>query len=323
MASLCVVLCLYATTSSLYLNVSFPEIIKNITIMGLPIDINRYKNYGESVLNALQIVFRRLVANLLLNFEDKKFREVRRDNPVLVRSTNLLPSDIVEDLFTVIGFELSDTNTFIFNGTRETLLQGEKFYSFLEESLGSKRSFQPLHPPPLLKKEFCSSVVLSKASTLEEKQQFSTSRIKDDFDSVVGLKDIVRTTLLKTGRVRNSFFEARDFSLRRMSNGRVYACSSKCDNLCLEAHWHLISGKNLMYSHIAHLSPDGSLLLHLGHEVGYQYHMIPGLPHFGKTINFNTKLLSPDGKLISNDHPNRVVDSCIYCGKSLEKLFFC
>lgn len=183
-----------------------------------------------------------------------------------------------------------------------------------------------LHQPkPLLgDKRVLQSQALARGVFDESKTMAINSPfIQEDFDEVAHLQEIARRTLLTTGRVRNCFFEAKHFSLRRMSHGRVYACSEKCDNSFLEAHWHLVSGKNMLYAHVAHLSADGTKLLHLGHEFGYQYNLIPGMTNFGKTVNFSTKLISPNGKLLINEHPNKVVENCIYCGQNLQKIFFC
>ncbi|EPY25961.1 hypothetical protein STCU_06390 [Strigomonas culicis] len=104
-----------------------------------------------------------------------------------------------------------------------------------------------------------------------------------------------------------------------MKHGRVYACTAKCDNTCLEAHWHIVT-RNVLYSYIAHLSPDGKVLNHLGMEYGYQYNSMPGTPNFRKTVCFTAKLVSPDGQLLKNEHPNKAVENCIYCQQPFHKL---
>ena len=53
----------------------------------------------------------------------------------------------------------------------------------------------------------------AEAAAKEEEQR--------DFDSVAHLVDKVRLTIHKTGRLRNYSFEARDFTLRRMTRGRM------------------------------------------------------------------------------------------------------
>lgn len=291
--------------------------------MSLESDHSIFLPYRQDVLNAIQNVFRRLLGNLLLDFNNPKFRSVKKNNPVLARNTSNLPDTITEKMFQILNFVLVDEITYVFNGSKENLLEADKQYSLIEDFLCPKKksSFEPLSFQP--KKAPAAQVQPSYSNKKEEVDVDNSPFHTEDFESVVELKEIVRKTLLKTGRIRNCFFEANYYSLRRMSHGRVYACTEQCDNTCLEAHWHLMSGRNILYSHIAHLSSDGLKVLHLGFEVGYQYHMIPGMQNFGKSVNFSTKLLSSDGKLLRNEHPNRVCDSCIYCGMNLKKIFFC
>lgn len=293
--------------------------------MSVEPDFTIFIPHSSQVLNALQKVFRRLLSNLLLDFDNPKYQVVKKNNAVLARNISNLPENITEKLFEVIGFQMTDDNTYLFRGTKKTLLEADKFYSQIEDRLApkSKSSFQPLPLPS--KKELPPQAHAHHTSNAKEvvSQNESSPFVTEDFESVTDLQEIVRKTLLKTGRIRNCFFEANYYSLRRMSHGRVYVCSEKCDNTCLEAHWHLLSGRNILYSHVAHLSSDGLKVLHLGFEVGYQYHMIPGMGNFGKSVNFSTKLLSSEGKLLRNEHPNKVCDSCIYCGMNLRKIFFC
>lgn len=291
--------------------------------MARSFDEDAFRPHKEAVLFAINKIFRRLLANLFLDFENPKFHSVRKENSLVVRCVNGIPKEIVDKLFAAIGF--SDRgSSYDFTGTREQLKAADALFSEIEEAfLPPEVSTQQPKALFKVKKVQKPSTGLQELPKENEKTVNHLPFVQEDFDEAAYLEDTVRSTLLKTGRVRNCFFEAKHFSLRRMTHGRVYACSEKCDSSFLEAHWHLTSGKNMLYSHVAHLSPDGLKLLHLGFEYGYQYSSIPGLPNFGKTVNFNTKLINPDGKLLSNEHPNKVVTTCIYCGENLQKIFFC
>lgn len=286
-------------------------------------DEDLYLPHKEAVLYAIDKVFRRLLADLLLDFENPRFHSIRKANGLIVRCISGIPTQIVDELFSAIGF--SDTgSSYEFSGTKEQVKAADAFFSEIEDTFKPQEVI--IHQPKSLLKEkrvLQCSVLAQRVSDESTPMTNNSPFIQEDFDEVVHLLEIARRTLLTTGRVRNCFFEAKHFSLRRMTHGRVYACSEKCDNSFLEAHWHLVSGKNMLYAHVAHLSADGTKLLHLGHELGYQYNLIPGLANFGKTVNFSTKLISPTGKLVFNEHPNKVVENCIYCGQNLQKIFFC
>lgn len=286
-------------------------------------DEDAYRPYKEEVLYAINKIFRRLLGNLLLDFDNPKFRSVRKENSLVLQSINGLPKKIVDELFSAIGF--SDAgSTYKFTGFKEQLKTADDLFCEIEQTfLPPKATVQELKPLSRGAQILKAPALPSHLPNEYENTTTNSPFIKEDFDEAAPLMETVRKTLLRTGRVRNCFFEAKHFSVRRMLHGRVYACSEKCDNSYLEAHWHLTGAKNMVYAHVAHLSADGSKLMHLGHEFGYQYSTIPGMANFGKTVNFSIKLINPDGHLTSIEHPNKVVTSCIYCGENLQKIFFC
>lgn len=283
--------------------------------------------------HALNAVFRKLLANLLLDYENPKFRKVRRDNEAVARHTAGLSPSLVAFLFTALGFGGDpDEDSFVhFSGSRETLKSADAIYSALEDAIsvskGRDATFlrgsmadRTKHPPNTVSSPSPQPQPLDRKSLLKDEAQ-RTFFNPEDFMVAEPLLPVARKTLLNTGRIRNCFFDARGFTLRRMTHGRVCACSEKCGNECLEAHWHHYTGKGLMYAYVAHLSQDGATLLHKGAEYGYQYNSIPGTENFGKTVLFTEKFLTVDGQLLYNKHPNKVVTTCVYCNEPFAKLF--
>lgn len=289
----------------------------------------------DAIHRCLNGVFRRLLSNLLLNFENDKFRQVKKDNPSVKYFTEGLPQNFVTYLFQVLGFVSSD-GVYLFQGSKEQLKQTDAVYSEIEtiidrdtevivkdlrrlQDRNSRTSLveenKRLSDPP-------NAELKSKKSSGYNRQEYDAGESsKADFSEAAPLVETVRSTLWNTGRIRNCFFEARDFTVRTMNHGRVYACSEKCDRGCLEAHWHLLSGKGMLYSFVAHLSPDGTQLLHMGLEHGYQYNSLPGSAHFGKTIHFSEKAVDENGSISYLKHPNKPVAQCVYCGELFSKLF--
>ncbi|KAK7198496.1 PUB domain containing protein [Novymonas esmeraldas] len=293
--------------------------------------------HAEAIRECLNGVFRRLLANLLLDFHNPKFRQVKKDNKALCRATGSLPCGFVDFLFTSIGFTKNDDG-FLFEGTPESLKQGDVVFSQIEQAVDKDKreaaeletqrlrglaaervatTSTPVEPPPPLTHPARSSRAFREADTFAEVQRSNRDK---DVAEAEALKDVVRKTLLNTGRVRNCFFEARDFTVRIMRHGRVYACTEKCADLCIEAHWHLLTGRNILYSHLAHLSADGTRLLHLGPEHGYQYNSLPGSTNFGKMVHFSEKLLDENGKLVQIKTDDKPVSTCIYCGRLFSDL---
>lgn len=294
----------------------------------------------EALSNAISTVFRRLLANILLDPENKKFHVVRKENTVIRTALQQLPDSVIETLFAVLGF-VSDVNAkcekvYVFNGDKEKLTDADRFFSYLEECLEKQKNKSKLFHLPLLEThedcennerrkqilhEFQQDIQRRKEET-GRKSSLSEAFHSDDFLSVQSLVEKARRTLLNTGRIRNIFFEERDFSLRRMLHGRVYACKEGCGVEFLEAHWHLFSGKNILYSYVAHLAPDASAVIHLGVEHGYQYNLLPGTKNFRKTVNFSSKKVNKEsGALEYVEHPDRPCEACVYCGVSFSQLF--
>ncbi|KPA77621.1 hypothetical protein ABB37_06980 [Leptomonas pyrrhocoris] len=283
-------------------------------------------------------VFRRLLANLLLDFQNPKYRQVKKTNKALHRLTNSLPNGFVRYLFNTLGF-MEHADTFDFQGTAESLKHADEVFSQLEnlmdkeamdaakyelsqlKVLAAKKaaspSSVPAPSPPVTVK---SSIAKGKECGREGGLNCQQEDTQKDMEEGKLVEEAVRKTLLNTGRIRNSFFEAKDLTIRTMRHGRVYACTEKCDNECIEVHWHLLTGKNILYSHLAHLSADGTNLLHLGVEHGYQYNTLPGSQHFGKMLHFSEKLTDEHGKLIRLKHDDKPVSACIYCGRLFSEL---
>lgn len=310
------------------------------------------KEDRERVIYALDSVFRRLLANLLLDFDNPRFRKVRPANDTVRRNTEGLSKQFVQLLFRVLGFTGEpDAEGFVhFSGSRDTLKTADEIYSSIENAANEPKNTEAAFALSVMaqnKRQRQQEKPLAHSKTADEEtsdtksplpsspaqplQQTLAEQIRekylkdvfnpDDFSSVEHLKPIVRKTLLNAGRVRNCFFESKGLTIRRMIHGRVYACTEKCSNECLEAHWHLYTGKGMLYAYVAHLSSDGAALIHTGAEHGYQYNSLPGTPNFGKTTHFTEKLVAPEGNLVYNKHPNKVTDACIYCGESFYKLF--
>ncbi|CCW66698.1 unnamed protein product [Phytomonas sp. Hart1] len=290
--------------------------------------------YPNSVTKAMDGVFRPLLANIILNFDEPKFRKIKIENPVIKQYTEGLSNNFKEYLFDVLKFSESsnEPGVLIFSGDRNTLKEADVIFSAIEKYFERKK-LKPLqlHPeereanPHLNPAKAALTAAQSSSnvcSSSDKSDEVSNNPFIDkDFEAVSDLKETARHTLLHVPRVRNCFFDAKTFSLRQMLHGRVYVCTEKCKNDCLEAHWHLFSGKGLVYAYVAHLSSDAKELLHLGIEYGYQYNSLPGSSNFRKTINFTEKLISFDGKLLINNHPNKPVESCIYCGVPFSKIF--
>lgn len=296
--------------------------------------MEKFTNYlqtedKDAIISAIEHVYRRLLANLLLDIDNKNFRTIKKSNSVIARHITKLRSDFAEFLFHTLGFQEDESNSNIlhFVGTYDDLLKTDRLISTIEATF----SAQTLAGFPSLKtklehRQIADTSVRELKSERSAESDSATSGVnapffEEDYSTVADLCETVRHTLLNTGRIRNCFFQAKDFSLRRMSHGRVYFCSEKCPAWNLEAHWHVLSGKGLLYSYVAHLSGDGKSLLHLGSEYGYQYNAIPGTEFFGKTVCFSEKLTTPDGTLKLNRHPNKPATSCIYCGTEFAKLF--
>ncbi|GET86358.1 hypothetical protein, conserved [Leishmania tarentolae] len=307
--------------------------------VNLPVEWETVCNTADTeiIRECIDSVFRRLLANMLLEFENPKFRQVKKDNKVLNRLTQSLPSGFIEFLFSSIGFVKHD-DVFIFEGSLETLKHGDAVLTYIEDSLGRKKLHaveSQLHclrklaatkaknnPTPTETAPVTSRLQRAQ-NTFQEgdaKHHTQPKGTEMDLTEEQAIKEVVRNTLLKTGRVRNSFFEARDFTVRTMNNGRVYACTEKCPVDCVEAHWHFLTGRNILYAHLAHLSADGARLLHLGPEHGYQYNSLPGSTNFGKMTHCNEKLMDENGRLLYIKHDDTPVKVCIYCGRPFAEL---
>lgn len=284
-------------------------------------------------------VFRRLLANLLLDFQNPKYRTVKKGNKTLHRLASPFPDEFIRFLFSCLGF-VEHEQTFHFEGSEETLKHADQVYSRLESLVdkvrldAAERELNQLktltgkkapHPPGIsaaTSTQTVSKLNMAAAKDLEKQERLHSQQENTQKDMAEGrlVEEAVRKTLLNTGRIRNSFFEAKDLTVRTMRHGRVYACTEKCGNECLEAHWHLLTGKNILYSYLAHLNADGTRLLHLGVEHGYQYNSLPGSPHFGKMVHFSEKLTDENGKLIRLQHDDRPAASCVYCGRLFSEL---
>lgn len=294
----------------------------------------------ETIRACIDGLFRRLLANLLLDFDNPKFRQVKKENKAVHRLTQHLPPGFVVFLFTSLGFA-EHGEAFTFTGTSETLKRADAVFAVVEQTIDKESRVQAeqelrrlqhaaaeraknapaaspsQNTPPAPAR---TAIGASCTDRSDATSDFHTDTVKDVADAEA-VKAAVRKTLLTVGRVRNSFFEARDFTVRRMRRGRVYACSEKCDCECVEAHWHLLTGRNILYAHLAHLSADGTQLLHLGPEHGYQYNTLPGSTNFGKTVHFSEKSVDENGKLNMLKTSDKPATTCIYCGRLFSELF--
>ncbi|KAG5511076.1 hypothetical protein GH5_07282 [Leishmania sp. Ghana 2012 LV757] len=292
---------------------------------------------AEVIQDCINGVFRRLLANLLLDFNNPKFRQVKKDNKTLHRLTESLPSGFVEFLFSSIGFVKHD-DAFIFEGSPESLVRGDTVLSHIERTfdkekhqdaeyalmrlrhLGRQRVESHSTPREVTPALTLPSRVEAFPEENDSKFQSQHCGREEDVMEERALEETVRKTLLNTGRVRNGFLGARDFNVRIMRYGRVYVCTEKCPDSCIEVHWHLLTGRNILYSHLAHLSDNGTQLLHLGPEHGYQYNSLPGSANFRKMIHFSEKLIDENGKLVYVKTDDKPVTTCIYCGRAFAKL---
>lgn len=296
----------------------------------------------DALSKAVSKLFRRLLANILLNPDNPTFRAVRMNNAAVQSAVRGIPDSVVEALFSIIGFKLEHRSgsepQYVFGGDPQGLGDSDRLLSYIEKSLDEAKlsSSQFRHPPissrtglernerkDLLIREIRRNIAergseSGAGAPVESQDVFCT----DDFASVENLKDIAKRTLLNTGRIRNAFFGCRHFSLRRMTRGRVYVCKEGCPVNYLEAHWHLFTGKNMLYSYVAHLNEDGSSVAHLGVEHGYQYNSLPGTTNFRKTIHFSAKRTNEkNGRLDYLEHPNQPSKACVYCDVSFSQLF--
>lgn len=293
---------------------------------------------SSSIHECINNVFRRLLANLLLDFHNPKFRQVKKDNKAVQRTTQHLPHEFVAYLFNSLGF-VERADAFVFEGSEESLKRADQVFSALEDLMdrekleNAERDLQQLKSLAVIKAPHYASPsvtpppasgqpsrLITKVSEREQNQADQLEGTKQDTKEGTVVAEAVRKTLLNTGRIRNSFFEGKDLTIRTMRHGRVYACTEKCANQCIEVHWHLLTGRNILYSHLAHLSADGTELIHLGVEHGYQYNTLPGSPHFGKMIHFSEKLTDSNGKLLHIKHDDKPSTCCIYCGRPFSEL---
>jgi hypothetical protein len=192
----------------------------------------------------------------------------------------------------------------------------------------------------------------------QARREKEESEHKRKVESVQHLMQRARKTLHETGRVRNSSFGGVKFVLQPLNVAtRIHVCYSKqnqqqqqshqhhvktqqntttttttendstspsllCDDETgLEIHWHLRAAPNVIYAFTAHLTSDAQTLVHLGDEIGYQYGTVPGMPHFGKTVMMNRKMVDGNGKLekiVTDDV--KEVKTCV-CGMSFDELW--
>ena len=331
------------------------------------------------------LVYRRVLANLLLDPENPKFRQLKESNAMIKRCLLELPEINLEHitdrgpaagvgsssrpsmlhvgltLFSWIGMRrldetvplgdgmlvVPDGTAGITSGDKSRLLQGDALLTLVEDRMAAnKKSAQllksvgdvdvlpgrrrqaaerdrQLHVEQLRREQELDATVRERAADVRQRSGEAAAQQQlfhqSDFDEVRHLIEVTRKTLHFTGRLRNYSFDAKHYSLRRMNHGRVFACatatSAACPNTFLEAHWHVING-NILYGYVAHLSENGDSVLHIGPEYGYQYNTMPGTPNFGKTVLFAVKVIDPSTGVVSKlDHPNRPVETCIFCDK--------
>ena len=156
-------------------------------------------------------------------------------------------------------------------------------------------------------------------------------QIQADFDEGAQVVQAVQIILHKTGRLRNASFGAQGMTVSRMTAGRrVYHCgdarcadgvtatsdSSEPKDFGYEVHWHQRTG-NLLYSFVAHISPDCGTVWHVGDEYGYQYCNLPGETNFGKTVLLNIKKWNHTTLSVESvSHFTKPVSECVYCQRS-------
>lgn len=143
--------------------------------------------------------------------------------------------------------------------------------------------------------------------------------LEEDVASALPFVELSRRTIHLTGRLRNASFQAKHYTLTRMTHARSYLCHCPADHL--EAHWHVVSG-NLLYAYVVHLTADATAVVHTGEEHSYQYDSLPGSATFQKYLMLTVKKVdSETGKLEMLKHVQKAVEVCAYCGVPLKHLF--
>ncbi|EPY35299.1 hypothetical protein AGDE_07485 [Angomonas deanei] len=231
-------------------------------------------------------------------------------------------------MFSAIGFRKRE-NTWVFEGTMETLHEADAAFTAIENkhtednhwTVPTTSTDRIVETMKSERERILEQIRKDRIAPDKEEPLVDNSKLfcEEDYRAADPLKETVRKTLLNTGRIRNCFFDACDFTTRKMIHGCVYECGQGCTHQCIEAHWHLIT-RNIMYSYIAHISEDGTKVLHLGTEFGYQYNSTPGTPNFRKTLCFSAKQVTESGALVKMEHPNKAVTNCLYCNVVLISL---
>ena len=125
-------------------------------------------------------------------------------------------------------------------------------------------------------------------------------------------------------RLRNMAFDAKHFTLKRISQAKIYnfcgnewgpiSTSCECPGEGLVAHWHTV-GASIVYSYLVHLNSDATTVIHSGPVHGYQYNSLPGTDTFGKYTHTSVKI-TINGK-VECYNPNQPATHCNYCNEQL------
>lgn len=271
---------------------------------------------------AIQHVFRPILANLLREPTNIKFNRLNSSNPIIRSAVQGVQGG--RSFLEAVGFTLNqEDGKWEFRGSRNTLLIGDAALTLVEEEFSKRSGPTLVHSRTrdaaserenvqraLQDQVRADRQELAKREE-EQARQLQWEKLQQaDFICDEAFVAAVRRTIHFSGRLRNSLFEGRDFRVRRMTNGRVYACS--CPPSGLECHWHLRQA-SCIYSHLVHLSEDGGAVVHVAPEIGYQYNSIPGTPNFGRTVKLSVKSVDEATNAVTCKTVDKPVDCCDYC----------
>lgn len=324
-------------------------------------DVGRFlaacKGREPRVFHVLQHVCRPLLANLLRQFDNKQFHEVKPTSKLLSEAHDAIGPSVLSQLMCAIGFIRnggSVESRWVFQGSLDRAVVAERWLSSVEDALRGVVAGHAASSSPATAEDDILFKSLSKAGENRRKKAEDDRRaevehlrlkglqeareraererneqaaqlalqqgLRQDFEDAAHLEETARSTLHNTGRHRNASFSAKHFQLRVMRHGRSFACNT-CDDACIEVHWHVVSG-SLLYAYCVHMSPDATRILHTGYEHAYQYNTIPGTDHFRRTIWMTTKHVNEETGLIDLlQHHTKPVDRCIYCNELFRTLF--
>jgi len=263
----------------------------------------------KDVAPVVRDVLRVLLANLLLHPNEAKYRTLREANPTIARAI-ALPG--VRQWLTVCGFVRCGSNadvTYEFRGNGPTLALGDDLLSRFEQAV---RVEEPSSSATGRIEQRRSEATTTRAAATPQSPLTSVPKRDRELDVLSPsdpLMEQVSRTVHRKGRLRNAYCDARDTTLRRMTTWRALLCGCPPNNL--ELHFHT-RNSTFMYAFIIHVSADGTNVVHVGPELGYQYASIPGTSHFKKTVFMSEKTVDEAG-VVTCIQQEKVCDGCGYC----------